>query len=77
MRSEEMLSMYSGYICKTCKHDFVVLSEDVRNMAVDRFLACPFCNSKRVNVDKVTDSLKDCMSEHSYKRVNGRVQQTR
>lgn len=72
-----MSSMYTGYKCRTCRLEFVVLSEDVKSMAKDRFLACPYCNSKRVTVEKTTDSVRDCMSEHSYKRCNGRVQQKR
>lgn len=72
-----MLSMYTSYKCRTCCLEFVLLSEDIRKMAKDRYLVCPYCNSKRVKTDKISDSLKDCMSEHSYRRINGRVQQTR
>ena len=72
-----MLSMYAGYKCKTCSSEFVLLGEDVKAMAKDRYLVCPYCNSKRVSTDKVADSLRECMSEHSYRRVNKRMQQTR
>lgn len=46
-------------------------------MAKDRYLVCRYCNSKRVAIDKTTDSVRDCISEHSYKRCNGRVKQIR
>ena len=72
-----MLSMYAGYKCKTCSKEFVLLSEDISTMTKDRYLVCPYCNSKRVSVDKVNDSLRECMSERSYRRVNKRMQQTR
>jgi len=72
-----MLGIYTGYKCKTCNSEFVLLSEDVKKMAVDKYLACPYCGSKRVSPDKIADSLKECMSEHSYRRCNGRIQQTR
>ncbi|MBX4259753.1 hypothetical protein KTC96_24825 (plasmid) [Clostridium estertheticum] len=72
-----MLGMYTSYKCKTCKLEFVLLSEDVTKMAKDRFLACPYCNSKRVIVENTNDSLKECMNEHSYKRKKGAITQTR
>jgi DNA-directed RNA polymerase subunit RPC12/RpoP len=73
--SENMLSIYTSYKCRTCKKEFVLLSEDVDKMAKDRYLACPFCNSKRVEKEKATDSLKECMQERSYKRVGGAIRQ--
>lgn len=72
-----MLGMYSGYKCRTCGKEFVLLSEDVVGMVKDRYLVCPYCNSKRVDVDKVKDSVRECMSEHSYRRCNGAIQQRR
>ena len=72
-----MLSIYTSYKCKTCSKEFVLLSEDVIAMAKDRYLGCPYCNSKKVSADKVADSLKECMNERSYRRINSRIQQTR
>ena len=72
-----MLSIYTSYNCKTCHREFVLLSEDVITMAKDRYLVCPYCNSKRVMVDKTTDSVKECMNEHSYRRCNGAITQRR
>lgn len=72
-----MLSIYAGYKCRTCGKEFVLMSEDVEIMTKDRYLVCPYCNSKRVQTDKVSDSLKECMSEHSYRRCNGAIQQRR
>ncbi|MGK0468962.1 hypothetical protein [Clostridium sp.] len=61
-----MLGMYTGYKCRTCSGELVLLTNDVKKMTKDRYLVCPYCNSKRIAVDKVSDSLKECMSEHSY-----------
>ena len=72
-----MLSIYTSYKCKTCSKEFFLLSEDIMAMALDKYLGCPYCNSKRVAIEKTTDSVKDCMSEHTYKRCSGRVQQKR
>lgn len=36
-----------------------------------RYLVCPYCCSKRIDKEKAADSLKECMSERSYKRVRG------
>lgn len=70
-----MQSIYSAYECKTCKKEFVLLSEDVEQLAVGRYIACPYCNSKHVKKQKITDNLKECMKERSYKKVHGAVRQ--
>lgn len=63
-----MLSMYSGYRCKTCKLEFVLLTEDIQKMDKDRYIACPYCNSRNVSTTKVCDNLQELMRERSYKR---------
>lgn len=66
-----MLSIYSSYKCKTCEKEFALLTEDIENMLPGRYLTCPYCNSKRVNKEKVSDVLKECMMERVYRRENG------
>lgn len=66
-----MLSMYTSFRCRSCKAEFVLLTEDVNKMAKNRYLVCPYCSSKRLNKEKITDSLKECMSERAYKKVKG------
>jgi DNA-directed RNA polymerase subunit RPC12/RpoP len=70
-----MLSIYTSYKCGTCKLEFILLSDDLDKMAKDRYLACPYCNSKRVDKEKSTDDLRECMQERSYKRINGALRQ--
>lgn len=48
-----MLNIYTSYKCKTCKLEFVLLSEDVDKMAKDRYLTCTYWNSKRVDKEKI------------------------
>lgn len=72
-----MLSIYTCYKCNTCRLEFVLLSEDIKKMAKNRYLVCPFCNSKRVIVEKANDSLKECMNHVAYKRIHGAVRQVR
>jgi len=72
-----MLGIYTSYKCTSCKNEFVLLSEDIRKMTKDRYLVCPYCNSKRVVVGKVTDSLRECMQESSYRRYKGAITQRR
>ncbi len=73
-----MLSAYTSYKCRTCKKEFVLLSEDVEEqLKLNRYLACPYCNSKKVDKGKAADSLKECMSERSYKKVRGAIRQVR
>jgi DNA-directed RNA polymerase subunit RPC12/RpoP len=70
-----MLNIYTGYKCRTCKLEFVVLSEDVDKMAKDKYLACPYCNSKRISKENSTDDLRECMKERSYRRIGGAIRQ--
>ena len=72
-----MLSIYTAYKCRTCQREFILLTEDVDSMNKDRYLACPYCNSKRLSKGKGTDNLNECMKERVYKRVNGALKQVR
>lgn len=63
-----MLNMYSGYRCKTCKLEFVLLTEDIQKMDKDRYISCPYCSSRHVKVENVADNLNELMKERSYKR---------
>ena len=68
-----MLSIYTCYKCISCRFEFVLLTEDVNKMPKDRYLGCPYCNSKKVIIENASDSLKECMGHDAYKRVNGAV----
>lgn len=70
-----MLNLYTSYRCRTCKLEFIALTEDIDKMAKDRYLACPYCSSKRLDKESAADSLKECMKERSYRRVNGALRQ--
>lgn len=71
-----MLEIYSSYRCKTCKNDFVLLSEQLQEqLKNNRYLVCPYCSSQKVIKQKKTDSLKECMSARSYKREKGAIRQ--
>jgi DNA-directed RNA polymerase subunit RPC12/RpoP len=72
-----MLSIYTSYKCRTCKLEFILLSEDVDKMAKGRYLVCPYCNSKRVDKENASNNLKECMSAHSYKREHGVIKQVK
>ncbi|APH14124.1 MULTISPECIES: hypothetical protein [Clostridium] len=70
-----MLSMYTSYICIYCKKEFVLLTEELQN--TKGYLVCPYCSSRKVKKEKVSDILKECMSERSYKRIKGVLRQVR
>lgn len=72
-----MLSIYTGYKCVSCRFEFVLLTENVNKMKKDRYLVCPYCNSKKVVIQNTSDSLKECMKESSYRRVHGSLRQVR
>ncbi|WP_099335815.1 TFIIB-type zinc ribbon-containing protein [Clostridium cadaveris] len=68
-----MLSIYTSYKCNSCGREFVLLSEELEKQK--GYLVCPYCSSKRVKKETVTDNLKECMQERSYKRVKGALRQ--
>lgn len=70
-----MLSIYTSYKCKTCRKEFVLLTEDITQMKEDRYLVCPYCSSRRVSKENTADSLKECMKERSYVRKKGALRQ--
>ncbi|MCB2310667.1 hypothetical protein LGL55_05960 [Clostridium tagluense] len=72
-----MLGMYTSYTCKGCGKQLVLITEEIESMSKGRYLACSYCNNRHIVKQKVGDSVKECMSEHSYRRCNGRIQQTR
>ncbi|HDK7158936.1 TPA: hypothetical protein PTV68_002470 [Clostridium botulinum] len=64
-----MLSIYTSYICCSCRKEFVLLSEELQN--TKGYLVCPYCSSRKLKKENIADNLKECMSERSYKRING------
>lgn len=72
-----MQSIYTAYECRTCKKEFVLLTEDVEQLVMGRYIACPYCNSQRIRKQRATDNLKECMSERAYRRVKGAIKQRR
>ncbi|WP_053469316.1 hypothetical protein [Clostridium sp. L74] len=68
-----MLSMYTSYVCRSCKREFVLLLEDIEVM--QGYLVCPYCSSRKVKKENIADDLKEFMSERSYIRVNGALRQ--
>lgn len=73
-----MLGIYTSYNCKRCKNQLVLITEEIENMVKDKYLACPYCGCKHIEKQKITDSLKECMSEHTYRRnKRGAMEQRR
>ncbi|WP_010295927.1 hypothetical protein [Clostridium senegalense] len=71
-----MLEIYSSYRCKTCKYEFVLLSEQEQEQIKNsRYLVCPYCSSQKVVKQNKADSLKECMSARRYKREKGAIRQ--
>lgn len=71
-----MDKIYSNYKCINCRKEFILLTDEVQESEnKNRFISCPFCSSKKIKKTKDTDSLKECMKERSYQRVNGAIRQ--
>jgi DNA-directed RNA polymerase subunit RPC12/RpoP len=72
-----MLKIYTSYKCRSCSNEFILLSDEVDKMNKGRYIACPYCNSKRILKVKDTDDLRECMNERAYKRDHGAIVQIR
>ncbi|EGT5649381.1 hypothetical protein [Clostridium botulinum] len=70
-----MENIYTSYKCKICKCEFVLLTEDIESMNIGSYISCPYCHSKNIRKQQVTDNLKECMSQRSYKRKHGALVQ--
>ena len=63
-----MLSISTSFKCRSCKSEFTLITEDIEKMNKGRYLVCPYCNSRRLDKQKATDDLRECMMARSYKR---------
>lgn len=71
-----MQSIYTSYKCRTCKKEFVALTEEVEeHKQLNKYLVCPYCSSKRLTKESSTDNLKECMGARAYRRVNGAIKE--
>ncbi|KIS24892.1 MULTISPECIES: hypothetical protein [Clostridium] len=70
-----MLSMYTSYKCICCNKEFVLLTEELEK--IKGYLVCPYCSSRKVKKQKITDNLKECMRHSSYKKIKGTIRQVR
>ncbi|MHB9946926.1 hypothetical protein CF095_16320 [Clostridium botulinum] len=68
-----MLSIYTSYVCHSCKKEFVLLTGELEN--TKGYLLCPYCSSRKVKKECIADNLKECMRERSYKRIKGALRQ--
>lgn len=69
---------YIVYKCKICGCSFVLPSSEVIfNEKQGNYISCPFKGHKNIVVTGAYDSIKECMSERSYKRDKGKIKQRR
>ena len=68
-----MLSIYTSYVCCSCRKEFVLLSQELESLK--GYLVCPYCSIRKIKKQKIADNLKECMQERSYIRVNGALRQ--
>lgn len=72
-----MLNIYTSYECRICRKEFVLLTEDTERLPVNRYITCPYCNSRHIRKQRATDNLRECMQERSYRRVHGSIRQVK
>lgn len=75
LKEGEVIGIYTAYECKSCKKEFILLTEDIEQLPEGRYITCNYCNSQKIRKQKITDSLKECMKERSYKRTHGAIRQ--
>ncbi|HCL4439581.1 hypothetical protein AL714_07875 [Clostridium botulinum] len=68
-----MLNIYSSFLCKSCKKEFVLLSEELES--ANGYLGCPYYSSRKVKKEDIADNLKERMNERSYIRIKGALRQ--
>ena len=69
--------MYISYRCKKCGLEIVVPTYQIKELEdKGRYIACLFGHRHLEVIDRY-DSLKECMDQDSYKKVNGVTKQTR
>lgn len=69
-----MQDNYKIYECRACKKEVILLSHQVDS---NTNIACPFCASKSLKLQKATASIKECMDHSSYRKVHGVMRQVK
>ncbi|UZW13206.1 hypothetical protein OSC52_15320 [Clostridium pasteurianum] len=69
-----MLGIYTSYKCRTCKKEFIIITEEIEK---NRYLVCPRCSSQRIDKSNETNDLREVMKERSYRRTKGAIKQMR
>lgn len=71
-----MLKFYSAYLCLRCKREVILIKDDIEDSKrQNKFLACPYCSSKQLRLEREEDSLKEIMRARSYRRVRGALRE--
>lgn len=65
---------YKSFKCRSCKRTFILLQHELN---IKRYLICPHCSSRNIQVGKETDDLREVIKEHVYKREHGAIRQVR
>ena len=73
-----MNSIYTSYKCKSCCKETILITDEVnKTIASGRYISCAHCNSKKLREEKSTDDSREIVRSRSYKRINGRIRETR
>lgn len=71
-----MKNVYKSFRCSKCRGSFVTMIDDYdKALKNGNYISCPYCGSKRLKKDKVTDDLRECMSARKYKRERGAIKE--
>ncbi|MDP4146965.1 MAG: hypothetical protein Q8936_21245 [Bacillota bacterium] len=73
-----MEGIYVGYICRGCGKETILITEEAdRTLTEGKYIACAHCGCKKIVKENTTNDLRETMKSRSYKRVNGRLRETK
>ena len=71
-----VLGMYTSYICKSCKKEFILMSLEAQyTIRSGGYIVCPHCSSRALKESKIDDNLQECMRARKYRKEGGVIKQ--
>lgn len=73
-----MKGYYTSYKCRGCRKETILITEELeKTLAAGKYISCSHCGCKKLEKEKVTEDLRECMDHASYKKVRGAIRQVR
>lgn len=64
-----MLKIYTSFKCRGCCRGFILITLELQSaINTGKYLACPYCENKRIRKELATNDLREVMKAGKYKR---------